>query len=205
MNPIQLYTLHGLNGIVGCLSVAVLALASTVFYYDSQQYYGVPLPVDIRDATPILLMWAGVHGIIDAMTLFFVLRAFRRNVFKTLRARQFHDHLFLYVGLFVAARNLVVLTYVFAVYNGARHFPLDVRDHSGYLTYETWACGTKGYTQGMCNSLRATRWILVPLTMFGVALAGTVFWTWMHRKKERQVGEGEGLVTREDGGQEDEN
>ncbi|KAK3626605.1 hypothetical protein LTR56_019671 [Elasticomyces elasticus] len=205
MNPIQLYTLHGLNGIVGCLSVAVLALASTVFYYDSQQYYGVPLPVDIRDATPILLMWAGVHGIIDTITLFFVLRAFRHDVFNTLRARQFHDHLFLYVGLFIAARNLVVLIYVFAVYNGAKHFPLDSRDHSGYLTFETWACGTKGYAQGMCNSLRATRWVLVPLTMFGVALTGMVLWTWLHRKEERLAGDGEGLVIREDGGHDDDN
>lgn len=94
----------------------------------------------------------------------------------SLKARQWHDHGFLFVGCFITFRPLVVLIYEFVAF-----------DHAGSQMMERWACAAGSEAASLCTDLRAARWLLVPVLAFAAMLTGTVIWVWLHRKEERDA------------------
>ncbi|KAK3628357.1 hypothetical protein LTR56_018625 [Elasticomyces elasticus] len=192
MKPTLLYTLHALNAIIGCLCIAILGLATHSIILNDQVELLESL--DVQGTGMGMLMWPGAGGVVDFLLFLFVLIAGKRRRFNTLRARQIHDHGFLFVGCFITYRPLVVLIYEFVAYNQTRKY-VSGGNETSTTTTETWACGAGPEAATLCYELRTARWLLVPVLLFASMLTGTVIWVWLHRQEERKMAFGHGDLT----------
>ncbi|KAK5693115.1 hypothetical protein LTR97_010591 [Elasticomyces elasticus] len=183
MKPTILFTLHALNAVVGSLCIAILGLATHSIILNDQVE---PLEsLDVQGTAMGMLMWPGAGGVVDCLLFLLVLVAGEGRRFKTLRARQVHDHGFLFVGCFITFRPLVVLIYEFVTYNQATKY-VPGGNETGTFTTETWACGAGSETATLCHELRTARWLLVPVLVLASMLTGTAIWVWLHRREERE-------------------
>ncbi|KAK5715921.1 hypothetical protein LTR15_009746 [Elasticomyces elasticus] len=167
-----------------CLCIAILGLATHSIILNDQ--IQPPESLNVQGTAMGMLMWPGAGGVVDFLLFLFVLVAGERRRFKTLRARQIHDHGFLFVGCFITFRPLVVLIYEFVAYHQATKY-LPGSNETGTLTTETWACGAGSEAATLCHELRTTRWLLVPILGLASMLTGTAIWVWLHRKEERKM------------------
>ncbi|KAK3116259.1 hypothetical protein LTR53_003563 [Teratosphaeriaceae sp. CCFEE 6253] len=177
-----LYLLHLLNALIACLCIAILGLATRSIIQEGK----LDVPTSVDGVSLGLLMWPGCGGVVDFLLFLFILVAGERRTFlmppmqKTLRARQVHDHGFLFVGSFIFMRPFVVLIYEFVASNNA--------SKPGHATAESWACNAEGPgAASLCTDLRAARHLLVPVVVIAAILTGTVIWVWLHRKEYREA------------------
>ncbi|KAK5722026.1 hypothetical protein LTR17_014530 [Elasticomyces elasticus] len=183
MKPTILYTLHALNAIIGCICVALLGLATHSIILNDR--IEPPESSDVQGTAMGMLMWPGAGGVVDFLLFLFVLVAGERRRFRSTRARQIHDHGFLFVGCFITFRPLVVFIYEFVAYNQASKY-VPGGNETGTFTTETWACGAGPQAATLCHELRTARWLLVPVLLLASMLTGTVIWVWLHRREERE-------------------
>ncbi|KAK5727729.1 hypothetical protein LTR17_012491 [Elasticomyces elasticus] len=193
MKATILYALHALNAIVGCLCIAILELSIHSIILNDQ--VEPPESLDVQGTALGMLMWPGAGGVVDCLLFLFVLVAGERRIFKTLRARQIHDHGFLFVGCFITFRPLVVVIYEFVAYNQATRYVPGANETITFTT-ETWACGAGPEAATLCHELRTARWLLVPVLVLASMLTGTVIWVWLHRREEREKVFGHENLTR---------
>ncbi|CAI6331995.1 unnamed protein product [Periconia digitata] len=176
--------IHALNTCIGCLCAAILGLTAHSVALKDKVEDEIP-----RDATSIgmsLLFWPGVGGIVDA--LLFALVCILWHSKRGHRSDRAYRNTALFVAAFIFVRPFVALVYTF-VNQGQAH------SGSSHLTVEAWACDAN--EQDLCKSLRAARYLQIPVLVLSVLFLGLVIWQFIFTDRKQRAATGITLQTEE--------